>query len=243
MEKRQERERKQHLARWKGKIQNELVDLSTGADAVPDYHTYYHYRSHQIHLDSGTCYIWFSLHVRPPTDTEVVVMLDASSQTVMSHNKKTKKGDGEETEIEVIEFVNLYPLRPPRIQMISGCEHLPRGSNIADGDMMDWNWFREDVSTKWSPVLGIHDAVESLAVSLCEDYCRLSRPLPPKEIVPHGLCGKVMFFFFGCFYCFEQSTDKKKPSPSLNRLQVVEGQNQNGNVSSRGSVKPKTINI
>lgn len=233
LQQKDEREQKEHLERWRGRIQNELLDLSTGSVAVPSHDNGhgFHYRSHRANLESGTCYIWFSVHVdrrspggnhHPNKEHNVIVMLDASTQIVVVHNVIENMNE------MLVDFTVLYPLRPPRIQFISGEENMPKGSTIQKGDMMDWKWFRGgNFESKWSPGLRIHDAIELLAKSMYEDYCRLSRPFPPKEIIiTRGVTKKICYFIFGC--CERNGSLKKKTNDDkvarqlLNRLDIPE---------------------
>ena len=150
---------------WGERIQRDLLEVLSITDKNKGY---FHYRNHFINLDTGTCYIWFSVHA---PESEIVVMLDASEQAII-YKEIDGRQDGEVT------MVNPFPFEPPRIQFVSGEKALPRRSTIQPGEIMDWQWFRQHM--EWSPATRIQRVREIMASSLILDYCSVSRQFPPR---------------------------------------------------------------
>lgn len=230
----------QNVERWRGRIQNELIEMCTGSMSIASHDNGhdFHYRHHRVNLDSGTCYIWFAIHTSTANekndDDDVVVLVDASTETVVTRTVRVKG----QTE-EIVESLALYPNRPPRVQYISGA--LPPGSTITKGEFMEWKWFRggqELEAHKWSPGLRIPDAVELLSKSLIQDYCQCQRSFPPPSQGNNLLsqqsswAAAICYFVCGCFSTAQRpalsaprsksAKDQEKAQKLLNQLDVPE---------------------
>ena len=161
---------------WAKRIQNDLLQLSTGSMAIRKHdngHGFRH-RSYRANLESGSCYIWFSIHAM---DKKICVMLDASMEVV--HSKVVEKHGKQES---VFQTEELYPFKPPRVQLVSGRECFPRGSTIRDGDFIEWKWIDNGrLALEWTPTDRICKVVETLTTSLISYYFVEKRAFPPRS--------------------------------------------------------------
>lgn len=184
---------------WEDRIQTELIELTTSTSSQE---ADYHYRSHKVHLMSGTCYIWFSIHTKP----EIVVLMDASMQAVEVKSQNQQKQ------------VELYPHAPPRCQFVSG--RLPRGSTVKLQQFMPWSWMQTDLATGWSAWdMQIRDAIQVVARTI-RYHCDGNIPFPPTLKTKNSSGGGGLFAC--CFHLADKaviiSTPPEHPAKSTSTV-------------------------